>query len=425
MTESTRFREALDRTFVIDTHEHISPLRELREGPWDFVELCRRSYVAADLASVGMTEDDWPDPDAGPEDRWRQFEPWARMVRNTAYYQSLVMGCHKLHGLPEQDDVSVLSMPSLTEAMERMRLRDDLYDYALTGIGGIQEALQDPHWQPFDWQTEADVLTAVFRINCFVMAPFPGQVDHNGASPYGFAQSIDRDIAAFEDYLDLIGLAVEQYKRAGGIALKSSLAYDRTLEFESVPRDAAARLYARGAGALDDGETKALQDYLMHAVVEAAEAHALPVQIHTGIRAGSGDCRATNPSLLTDLITAHPKVTFDLFHGGYPYSSELSVIAKGFPNVYLDLCWLPIISPSVTLRLLHEWLETVPAGKIIWGGDCGTVEASLGALEMAKSVIARVLAEKTERDRYFTYDTAVNVGAGILHDNAARLFGLS
>ena len=425
MPDGTRFREILDRTFVIDTHEHLRPLGELRDGPWDFIELCRGSYVAADLRSAGMTEQDWPDPDATPEDRWRSFEPWARRVRNTAYYRSLVMGCHKLHGLPEQDDVTAFSMPPLTDAMERMRRRDDLYDYALTGIGGIQVALQDPHWLPFCWQTEGDVLRAVFRINCFVMAPFPGQADHNAAAPHDFARTMDHEITGFDSYVELIGLAVEQYKQAGGIALKSSLAYDRTLDFDNVSRDDAARLYAKGADGLDAAEAKALGDYLMHAVVEAAEDNGLPVQIHTGIRAGSGDCRGANPSLLTDLIAAHPHAQFDLFHGGYPYSSELSVMAKGFPNVYLDLCWLPIISPSVTLRMLHEWLETVPLTKLLWGGDCGTVEASLGALEMAKRVIARALAERTETDRYFSHDTAIDVAAGILHDNAARLYGLS
>jgi hypothetical protein len=44
---------------------------------------------------------------------------------------------------------------------------------------------------------------------------------------------------------------------------------------------------------------------------------------------------------------------------------------------------------------------------------------------MAKSVIARVLDEKTERVRYFTEDCAVTMATGILHDNAVELFKLS
>jgi len=38
---------------------------------------------------------------------------------------------------------------------------------------------------------------------------------------------------------------------------------------------------------------------------------------------------------------------------------------------------------------------------------------------------ASSLAEKTEADRYFSHDTAVDLATGILHDNAARLYGLS
>jgi len=40
-------------------------------------------------------------------------------------------------------------------------------------------------------------------------------------------------------------------------------------------------------------------------------------------------------------------VKFVIFHGGYPYGQELSTMAKNFPGVYIDMCWLAIISPQV------------------------------------------------------------------------------
>ena len=39
-------------------------------------------------------------------------------------------------------------------------------------------------------------------------------------------------------------------------------------------------------------------------------------------------------------------------------------MAKYFPNVYIDGCWLTHISPTGFKRGLTEWLETVPMNKI-------------------------------------------------------------
>ena len=35
MAEMSPVRVALEETRIVDTHEHIRPLAEVREGPWD------------------------------------------------------------------------------------------------------------------------------------------------------------------------------------------------------------------------------------------------------------------------------------------------------------------------------------------------------------------------------------------------------
>lgn len=422
MAEMSPVKAALEETRIVDTHEHIRPLAEVREGPWDFIELCKESYVAADFASVGMTAADWPDAELETEERWAAFEPWMRRVENTAYYRSLLAGCRKLHGLPEEDEVTAESFVALTPKMEAARRRDDLFDWALGEVGKIECALQDPHWSPFETETEAQVLRPVLRTNAFVMAPFAGQADHNEASAYDCAAKLGSTVSGFDSYLELIHKAVEHYKAAGAPAVKSSLAYDRSIDFAQVEREDARRLYERGPDGLDAAETKALQDFLMYEVVDAATEQGLPVQIHTGIRAGSGDVRGTNPMLLTELLLARPQARFDLFHGGYPYCSELTVMAKGLPNVWLDMCWLPIISPSVVRRMLQEWIEAVPMSKLMWGGDCSRVEAALGAAEFGKDIVGKVLMMKVKEAGYFTVELAVRAAKCIMHDNAAALF---
>ena len=115
---------------------------------------------------------------------------------------------------------------------------------------------------------------------------------------------------------------------------------------------------------------------------------------------------------------------FILFHGGYPFGGELAAVAKGFRNVYIDMCWLYIISPSYSERYLHEWLETVPASKIMaFGGDFRNVENIYGHLLFARQVVTKVLTEKV-RDGYFSEDEALKIAQMILHDNAIRILNL-
>jgi predicted TIM-barrel fold metal-dependent hydrolase len=115
-------------------------------------------------------------------------------------------------------------------------------------------------------------------------------------------------------------------------------------------------------------------------------------------------------------------VCFDLFHGAYPFTGELAALAKNFQNVYIDMCWLHIISPSRARAALSEWLETVPVNKIMgFGGDYVHVEGTYGHSVIARENIARVLSEKVD-DQSMTLDEAKVVARKLLRENALRLF---
>jgi hypothetical protein len=94
-------------------------------------------------------------------------------------------------------------------------------------------------------------------------------------------------------------------------------------------------------------------------VVRLAGAAGLPFQIHTGIQAGSNYVPNSNPTQLSNLFTLYRDVRFDLFHSSYPYLSECVVLAKMYANVYVDMCWTHIISPSAAKRALHEYLDAL------------------------------------------------------------------
>ncbi|NIM45433.1 MAG: amidohydrolase family protein, partial [Nitrososphaeria archaeon] len=113
-------------------------------------------------------------------------------------------------------------------------------------------------------------------------------------------------------------------------------------------------------------EAKPLQDYVVHTMIQLAEKHGYPVQIHTGLHEGNENIlENSNPLLLTNLFMEYRKVKFDIFHAGYPYFRELATLAKNFQNVYPDLCWIHVVSPSAARTILAEWLDTVPSNKIL------------------------------------------------------------
>jgi len=147
------------------------------------------------------------------------------------------------------------------------------------------------------------------------------------------------------------------------------------------------------------------------------------MQVHTGILAGVGAIPTNaHPNMLDDVVKQYQDTRFDLFHGGYPYMSELTIMAKVYRNVYLDLCWLPLISRTACERCLNEWLDTFSHRKIFWGGDVGTPEHTLGAVTVAKEAVCSVLEDRIER-RVLDRADALDVARSIFYENACDFFG--
>jgi len=103
---------------------------------------------------------------------------------------------------------------------------------------------------------------------------------------------------------------------------------------------------------------------------------------------------------------------------------EAGILAKYFPNAYVDACWLAHISPTAYKRAISEWLEIVPANKIFaWGGDHGIIDWSYASLLLAKELVADVLAEKVASN-YFGEQTAIDVAERIMGKNAMEVYSL-
>ena len=90
-------------------------------------------------------------------------------------------------------------------------------------------------------------------------------------------------------------------------------------------------------------------------------------------------------------------------------------------NVWIDSVWLPTISYSAAKRAYHEYLDTMPSDKIMWGADCTHAEGIYGATETTRRCLAEVLAERVDAGNLDLAD-AERIGRQILRDNALKLF---
>ena len=247
----------------------------------------------------------------------------------------------------------------------------------------------------------------------------------------------DLAIHSLDDLLKAIDIALDQAVAAGVVGLKVRLAYRRVLQFEKVVKADAERVlnmlnyYPRRTynrpvqPPVSWSDAKPLQDYLMHHVIRRAIDHNLPIQVHTGLQDGNGNFLVnSNPLHLVNVFIEYPEARFTLFHAGYPYRGETAALGKNFPNVYVDLCWVHIISPWVARQTLHEWIELIPGNKIFaFGGDYTFVEGTYDHARMARENVARVLTEKVETG-YLTEDEAVTLAHQLLRNNAVQFFNL-
>jgi predicted TIM-barrel fold metal-dependent hydrolase len=215
------------------------------------------------------------------------------------------------------------------------------------------------------------------------------------------------------------------------VAAKIFSSYYRTLQFDKTSADAAKKVFKTLVNGEEDfelsmKEAKPLQDYMLFRLLDLARKYDKPVAIHTGIQAGKGKIIGdSDPTLLTNLFIDYPDVKFVLYHGSYPYGGEVSALAKNYRNVYIDMNWVYMISPTYSERYFNEWLEMVPVSRITaFGGDCMAVENVYSELKSAKRIISKALINKV-RDGYITEHEAMVIAKMIFHDNAAKLYKLN
>ena len=413
-----RIKAALDAVPAIDTHDHLWPFENLpgfaetdRGRGMNLASLWRNSYLG------------WYNPVAPWKEKGTFDEWWPRAkhdfdnVRASSFYR---------YQLPAFRDLYGVDFDRITDE-EARRLNDRIFEnykddrwvrQVVTQRANIELMFNDPYWARFSFKTTWPFEVLVFNVTTLVRGFHPSEYTSEFDDPYAFARKEGLGVASLDEYLAVLDRLFQKAKAAGAACLKTTLAYQRTLRFENVPRERALRAFGRPRAELSPDEVRDFEDFVMWRLVELSSKHELPFQIHTG----HARIQGSNPMLLVDLIEANPRTKFILFHGGWPWIGETgAIVTRHSKHVWIDSVWLPTISFTAAKRAYHEWLEVMPSDRILWGADCNHAEGIYGATEMTRRCLAEVLAEKVERGDLLE-EHALRIGRQVLRDNALKLF---
>jgi predicted TIM-barrel fold metal-dependent hydrolase len=189
------------------------------------------------------------------------------------------------------------------------------------------------------------------------------------------------------------------------------------VDFDAPDEGAARRAWGQVLPSPD--ARKAFGDFVVDRLCRLAGERNIPVQMHLG----SALIRGSHPLKAAGLIERHPRTRFLLMHLAYPWSRDLLGMAFVYRNIWLDLTWAPLLSPSHFKLALHEAIEILPdESRMMLGGDNWHAEETYGAFKTARRLLVEVLEEKVATG-YFDEADAQRLARKILYDNAAAFFG--
>jgi hypothetical protein len=406
--------EHIHQLDVADTHEHLIPEAQRTGSPADFFTVTMSHYASSDVLSAGMPQasmEKLRDADFPLNEKIALFMPYWEKTKNTTYCRALKIAAQDLYGI---DDISKETLPELSKRLTE-RNKPGLYKEILREKCRITYCLWDQFYT--DDPQKDDFFRLSLRLDNIIMV-------NSAEDIRSLERQYNTSIQTPEALEEIMEVAITKHKPKGLTAIKSALAYQRTLAYDPVSKpEAMLAMEKILRNRFTERDAKVLQDYSMFSLAQKCCWHQLPLQMHTGLLEGNGNfIRNANPALLTDLIINNPGTTFDIFHGGYPYGGEIAAMAKMFPNVYLDMCWTHIISQTYSVRYLMEWLDTVPASKLLgFGGDYCFAEGTYGHLRIAQENIAKALSVKVE-DGVYGIGDAKKIAAMMLSENADALF---
>jgi uncharacterized protein len=412
---------------IIDTHEHLPHRESARKLKTDILKEYCNDYFGKDLISAGLPVKDLNkilDSKENIISRWDLVEPYWENSRHTGYGQCMDISVKGLYGIEK------ICRTTIEELNEKflISLKGGQYEKVLKDKSNIKVALLDNIDNKENY-LECD--KKYFRcVHCMDYFIFPQSFD----TVRWIEEFTDVKITSFKDWLTACEIVFEKGEKKGAVALKSRMAYIRPLSFKRVSYKDAEEEFNQTIFSnkhfrtwLNNSFTMGnrFQDFMMHYLLNMANKKNMTFQFHTGFHDGNGNyINNGDPSLLANLFIEYEDVKFDIFHISYPFQHLLPALAKNFKNVYINMCWAPIISPTAARNALIEFLDTVPVNKICaFGGDFAFIDGVYGHRYLSSKTISQALVSRI-KEGVFDFDRAKEIAEIIFYNNPVKLYNL-
>jgi hypothetical protein len=242
-----------------------------------------------------------------------------------------------------------------------------------------------------------------------------------------------------DEYLGkVVTAALERWVSEGAVGIDLGVSAWRSLDFDAVNAEVARAAYGRlvigGDFGASPADLKAFQDFTFRHLAREAGRVGLVVHVKTGMsRDATGIVGNGNPILLGPAM-ADPtlqKTKWLLVHGGFPFDKETGPLLLR-PNVYADVSVQDLVrSPTELGESLRRWFELAPE-RVCFATDAASDPSAaqlrwpeltfLGA-ETTRAALSIALSRMIS-DGLITRAQALQIGKGVLRDNALALHGL-
>lgn len=129
----------------------------------------------------------------------------------------------------------------------------------------------------------------------------------------------------------------------------------------------------------------------------------IPLFVHTGFNwVAPGLSWNCHPMLLEEVCLDFPEMPIVAFHMGYPYCTELNLLAAKYENLYASSSLLPRFGLGYTKKaqeMLGEFLAIAGPDKLTWGVDwSGSLAGHKKAVEYLETI---QISEELQRDYHY------------------------
>jgi len=412
--------ERFNQTKIIDTHEHLISEEERLAKNVSFTDLYWQ-YCLYDFQAAGMPKPDMLkmyNPATDLEEKWRLFKPWFELTKNGSYQRAGTISMEKIYGISELNTLE--DAETVTEKM-RAANKPGLYNHILKDICHLDKVMLFTNYRVDD-----PLYGSVWTVDAFTSFHSVEMLTHL-EEPLGGMHY------RFQDYLAALAAFVQKCKARGDSGFKLTAAYYRDLDFDLPTYSQAEAVFnriiletsGRRGFTLGNNENRLLQNYLVNEFARLLAEADMCMVFHTGIQTGLGnEINNSQPDKLWSLFTRYPNTRFVLLHTGLPWTRETILLAKYFPNVYVDFAWTHLISPTIAKNSIREYIDMAPMNKLLgFGGDYFTVETVYGHLILARDVIASAL-HGAVMDGVMDAKSAYKWQDAMLYDNPKAVYKL-